>query len=72
MILTVLSASPTARNRDLCSPEGTLARAMHTTSADMSFRSVYSFNWPAWKIGMEWNGMELKLQNTNNAGQETL
>jgi hypothetical protein len=44
IILTVLSASPTARNLDRCSPTGTLARAMQTTSQDMSFRSVYSFN----------------------------
>lgn len=46
MILTVLSTSPTARKRDRCSPGGTLARLMHTTSADISFRSVYSFSWP--------------------------
>lgn len=46
MIRTVLSASPTARNRERCSPGGTLARLMHTTSADISFRSVYSFSWP--------------------------
>ena len=29
-----------------CSPAGTEARAMQTTSEDMSFRSVYSFSWP--------------------------
>lgn len=56
MILTVLSTSPTARNRDRCSPGGTLARLMHTTSADISFRSVYSFNCPDYrkknKIGL--------------------
>ena len=46
MILTVLSANPTARNLDLCSPDGTLARAIQITSADISFLSVYSFNWP--------------------------
>lgn len=46
MILTVLSTSPTARKRDRCSPGGTLARLMHTTSADISFRSVYSFSCP--------------------------
>lgn len=56
MIRTVLSTSPTARNRDRCSPGGTLARLMHTTSADISFRSVYSFNCPDYgkknKIGL--------------------
>lgn len=44
MILTVLSSRPTARNRALCSPAGTLARLMHLTSVDISFLSVYSFN----------------------------
>jgi hypothetical protein len=46
MILTVLSANPTARNLDLCSPTGTLAKAMQMTSQDMSFLSVYSFSCP--------------------------
>lgn len=46
MMRTVLSASPTARNRERCSPGGTLARLMQTTSADISFLSVYSFSWP--------------------------
>lgn len=50
MILTVLSTSPTARKRDRCSPGGTLARLMHTTSADISFRSVYSFSCPEGSI----------------------
>lgn len=49
MIRTVLSASPTARNRERCSPGGTLARLIQTTSADISFLSVYSFSWPDWK-----------------------
>ena len=49
MILTVLSKSPTAKKRDRCSPAGTRPRAMHTTSADISFLSVYSFSWPVWK-----------------------
>ena len=44
MIRTVLSANPTAKNLDLCSPEGTLAKAIQITSADISFLSVYSFN----------------------------
>lgn len=43
---TVLSTNPTARNRERCSPGGTFARLMHTTSADISFLSVYSFSWP--------------------------
>lgn len=46
MMRTVLSASPTARNLERCSPGGTLARLMQTTSADISFLSVYSFSWP--------------------------
>lgn len=46
IIRTVLSASPTARNLDLCSPGETRPRAMHTTSEDISFRSVYSFSCP--------------------------
>lgn len=49
MIRTVLSTKPTARNRERCSPGGTLARLMHTTSADISLRSVYSFSWPDWR-----------------------
>ena len=49
MILTVLSTSPTARKRERCSPGGTLARLIHTTSADISFRSVYSFSWPDYR-----------------------
>ena len=48
MILTVSSSRPTAKNLALCSPTGTLARLMHLTSADISFRSVYSFNCPVW------------------------
>ena len=31
MILTVLSAKPTAKNRERCSPEGTEANAMQMT-----------------------------------------
>jgi hypothetical protein len=46
MILTVLSANPTAKNLERCSPTGTLARAMQITSHDMSFLSVYSLSWP--------------------------
>ena len=46
MILTVSSARPTARKRLLCSPAGTRPSAMHTTSDDISLRSVYSFSWP--------------------------
>ena len=49
MMRTVLSAKPTAKNLDLCSPEGTLAKAIQITSADMSFLSVYSFNCPDFK-----------------------
>lgn len=49
MIRTVLSTSPTARKRERCSPGGTFARLMHTTSADISFRSVYSFSWPDYR-----------------------
>lgn len=48
IILTVLSTSPTARKRERCSPGGTLARLMQTTSADISFLSVYSFSCPDW------------------------
>lgn len=48
MILTVLSMRPTAKKRDRCSPGGTLARLIHTTSADISFLSVYSFSCPDW------------------------
>lgn len=44
MMRTVLSTKPTAKNRERCSPGGTFARLMHTTSADISFLSVYSFN----------------------------
>lgn len=50
MILTVWSVRPTARNLDRCSPGGTDPRLIHTTSADISFRSVYSFSWPDWRI----------------------
>ena len=46
IILTVWSARPTARNLERCSPGGTVPRLMHTTSADISLRSVYSFSWP--------------------------
>lgn len=46
MIRTVLSIRPTAKKRDRCSPGGTLARLIHTTSADISFLSVYSFSCP--------------------------
>ena len=46
---TVLSLRPMARNLERCSPEGTVPRAMHCTSEDISFRSVYSFSWPDWK-----------------------
>lgn len=49
IIRTVLSTSPTARNRERCSPGGTLARLIQTTSADISFRSVYSFSWPDYR-----------------------
>ena len=47
MILTVWSASPMARNLDLCSPSGTVARLRQETSADISRRSVYSLSCPA-------------------------
>lgn len=50
IIRTVLSTKPTARNRERCSPGGTFARLMHTTSADISFLSVYSFSWPDCKV----------------------
>lgn len=53
MIRTVLSTRPTARNRERCSPGGTLARLIQTTSADISFRSVYSFSWPDYNNGDE-------------------
>ena len=46
MILTVSSAKPTAKNLDRSSPRGTDASAMHTTSDNISLRSVYSFSWP--------------------------
>ena len=49
IILTVLSARPTARNRDRCSPGATVPRLMHTTSADISLRSVYSLSCPDWR-----------------------
>ena len=49
MILTVLSDSPTAKKRHRCSPGGTRPSAMHTTSAFISLRSVYSFSWPVCK-----------------------
>lgn len=45
----MLSAKPTAKKRDLCSPDGTLAKAIQTTSAVISLRSVYSFNWPVYE-----------------------
>ena len=44
IIRTVSSAKPTAKNLDLNSPSGTDAKAIHTTSASISFRSVYSFS----------------------------
>lgn len=46
MIRTVLSARPTAKNRERCSPVGTLANDMQMMSADISLRSVYSLSWP--------------------------
>jgi hypothetical protein len=49
MIRTVLSAKPTARKRDLCSPAGTFASAIHTASDGISFRSVYSLSCPVYK-----------------------
>lgn len=52
MILTVSSARPTAKKRHLCSPTGTRPKAMHTTSDDISLRSVYSFSWPV--CGQKW------------------
>ena len=48
MILTVLSARPTAKNRLRCSPTGTRPSAIHITSDDISFLSVYSFSCPVW------------------------
>ena len=48
MILTVLSARPTARNRVLCSSLGTLLSAIQITSANISFLSVYSFTLHFW------------------------
>lgn len=66
MILTVLSTSPTARKRDRCSPGGTLARLMHTTSADISFRSVYSFSCPDYRS--EDKSSHKPLQLTPNHG----
>lgn len=53
IILTVLSDKPTARKRHLCSPTGTLPKAIHTTSDDISFLSVYSFNCPVCKNNQE-------------------
>lgn len=47
-ILTVLSERPTAKNLHLCSPVGTRPRAIHTTSEDISFLSVYSFSCPVY------------------------
>ena len=46
MTRTVLSLRPMARNLERCSPAGTVPRAMHCTSEDISFRSVYSLSWP--------------------------
>lgn len=46
IIRTVLSISPTAKNRALCSPLGTLANAIQITSAVIILRSVYSFSCP--------------------------
>lgn len=48
IIRTVLSLNPTARNRDICSPEGALANAMQTTSEGISFLSLNSFNCPVY------------------------
>lgn len=36
IIRTVLSARPTAKNQDRCSPGGTEPKAIHETSADNS------------------------------------
>lgn len=49
MMRTVLSAKPTARKRDLCSPAGTFASAIHTASDGISLRSVYSLSCPVYK-----------------------
>lgn len=43
---TVLSLRPMATNLERCSPAGTVPSAMHCTSEDISFRSVYSLSWP--------------------------
>lgn len=44
MIRTVLSAKPTAKNHERCSPAGTVPRAMHITSEGIFRRSVYSLS----------------------------
>jgi len=62
MILTVWSASPMARNRDRCSPGGTVAKLRQETSADISRRSVYSLSCPACDKKVEAIKMELTTQ----------
>jgi hypothetical protein len=59
MMWTVLSTSPAARKREGCSPGGTPAKLIHTTSADISFLSVYSFSWPDWGGGERVRGERL-------------
>ena len=46
---TVWSAKPMAKNRERCSPTGIVPKLIHTTSADISFLSVYSFSCPDYK-----------------------
>lgn len=60
---TVLSTKPTARNRERCSPGGTFARLMHTTSADISFLSVYSFSWPDCRARVKTSGHGMKCDS---------
>lgn len=50
MILTVLSAKPTAKNQARCSPGETDPKPMHRTSDGIFFRSVYSFSCPVYNI----------------------
>lgn len=46
IIRTVSSVKPTAKKRDICSPEGAFANAIQRTSEFISFRSLCSFKCP--------------------------
>jgi hypothetical protein len=64
MIRIVLSTRPTAKNLDLCSPGGTRPNAMQTTPADMSLRSVYSFNCPVYNVSNSQQNAEHQSKTT--------